>query len=191
LEEDKELKEECPNEANVVSEEELKDENEKHEKFKKEHKNKFKMENIELKKEIENLKFELLKNRADLENFKKRQKDESIKDRIYANQSLILELLTPLEYLDKACNFQTESQELKNFLIGFQMIDKQLFGVLESSGLKEINAKKGDLFDPVYHHALDKEHVDDMEPGVILEVLSKGYTYKERVIKPVSVKVSE
>lgn len=194
MEEDKELNKDCPNEANFVSEEELKEEKENNSEGhhnKKEKKNKFKIENEKLKKEIDELKLELLKNRAELENFKKRQKEESIKDRIYANQSLILEMLTPLEYLDKACNFETESVELKNFLIGFQMIDKQLFSVLDNSGLKEINAKVGDSFDPTYHHAIDKEKKDDMEAGVIIEILSKGYTYKDRVIKPVSVKVSE
>ena len=179
--------------ANVVSEEE-KDElkkQEEHEKIKKTVKNRLKEENAKLKDEIAELKNDLLKNRADLENFKKRMKDEAIKDRKYANQSLITEILTPLEFLDKACNFETESTELKNFLIGFQMIDKQFYQVLENDGLKEITVKIGDEFNPNYHHALETVETEEFEANKIVEVLSKGYTYKERIIKPVMVKVSK
>ena len=179
--------------SNVVSEEEKDELNKKeeHEKIKKTVKNRLKEENAKLKDEIAELKNDLLKNRADLENFKKRMKDEAIKDRKYANQSLISEILTPLEFLDKACNFETESTELKNFLIGFQMIDKQFYQVLEAEGLKEIIVKVGDDFNPLYHHAIEKEKVEELEPNKIVQVISKGYMLKDRVIKPVVVKVSE
>ena len=141
-----------------------------------------------LNKDLEN---EMLKDRAELENFKKRQKEEQIKDRIYANQALISALLTPLEYLDKACSFESDNEVVKNFLLGFKMIDGQLFQVLEDQGLKEIPCKEGDSFDPKYHHALEKEHQEDVEAGLILAVLSKGYQFKDRIIRPVMVKVSE
>ena len=179
--------------ANVVSEEELKEESvkEEHKETKKEIKNKLKEENKRLNLEVTALKDELLRNRAELENFKKRMKDEAIKDRKYASTSLINNLLVPLEFLDKACNFETESIELKNFLIGFQMINKQLYQVLEADGLSEISCKENDQFDPNLHHALEKEHVEGIEPNLILKVLSKGYKYKDRIIKPVMVKVSE
>lgn len=186
-------------ESEVVFEDELKEDlqeetntpEETKKNIKKEIKNKLKQENLKLKEEIANLKNELLKDRAELENFKKRQKEEAIKDRIYANQTLITNLLTPLEYLGKACNFETESPELKNFLIGFQMIDKQIMDVLFQSGLKEIDAKVGEAFDPKLHHALETEKREDFEPNLILAVMSKGYIYKDRVIKPAMVKVSE
>jgi molecular chaperone GrpE len=178
---------ECPNEANVETNAEH--EEEKH--SKKEIKNKLKEENRLLKERIYELENELLRNRADLENFKKRQREEAIKDRIYANSNLIQDFLAPLEFLDKACNFETESVELKNFLIGFQMIDKQFYQVLENDGLKEIVVKIGDEFNPNFHHALETVETEDYEANKIVEVLSKGYTYKERIIKPVMVKVSK
>ena len=46
-------------------------------------------------------------------------------------------------------------------------------------------------FDPVYHDAVMTEHRDDLEPGMIIEVLQKGYMLKDRVIRPAMVKVSE
>lgn len=160
-------------------------------KVKKEPKNKYKEEVIKLKAEIDELKNSLLRNRADLENFKKHMKEEAIKDRKYASVNLITDIITPLEYLTKACEFQTDSVEMNNFLIGFKMIANQLTDVLINDGLKVINCNIGDEFDPTIHHAVATEKREDMEGNKVLEVVSKGYLYKERIIKPAMVKVSE
>ena len=161
------------------------------EKTKKEHKNRYKEEVIKLKKEIEDLKNALLLNRADLENFKKHMKEEAIKDRKYASLNLISDIIVPIEYLVRACEFQTESQEMKNFLIGFKMIANQLMDTLINDGLKVIDCKIGDEFDPTIHHAVATEKVEETEKNKIIEIVSKGYLYKERIIKPAMVKVSE
>ena len=153
--------------------------------------NKQKEEIISLKKEIETLKEALLRNRADLENFKKHMKDEAIKDRKYASLNLISDIIVPLEYLSKACEYQSDSQEMNNFLIGFKMIANQLMEVLINDGLKVIDCKIGDEFDPTIHHAMATEKVEDMEANKVIEIVSKGYLYKERIIKPAMVKVSE
>ena len=160
-------------------------------KVKKEPKNKYKEEVIKLKAEIDELKNSLLRNRADLENFKRHMKEEAIKDRKYASVNLITDIITPLEYLTKACEFQTDSVEMNNFLIGFKMIANQLTDVLINDGLKVINCNIGDEFDPTIHHAVATEKREDMESNKVLEVVSKGYLYKERIIKPAMVKVSE
>lgn len=173
----------------TVTEEEVKEQTV--EKPKKEHKSKQKEEIIKLKKEIEDLKNALLLNRADLENFKKHMKDEAIKDRKYASLNLISDIIVPLEYLSKACEYQTTSVEMNNFLIGFRMIANQLMDVLINDGLKVIDCKIGDEFDPAIHHAVATEKVEETEKNKIIEIVSKGYLYKERIIKPAMVKVSE
>lgn len=158
---------------------------------KKEHKNKYKEENIKLKAQIDELKNDLLRNRADLENFKKHMRDEAIKDRKYASMNLVSDIITPLEYLTKACEFQSPSPEMNNFLIGFKMIASQLTDVLLNDGLKVIDCKIGDEFDPTIHHAVATEKQEGIENNKVLEVVSKGYLYKDRIIKPAMVKVSE
>ena len=160
-------------------------------KVKKEPKNKYKEEVIKLKAEVEELKNTLLRNRADLENFKKHMKEEAIKDRKYASLNLVSDIITPLEYLTRACEYQSDSQEMNNFLIGFKMIANQLTDVLINDGLKVISCNIGDEFDPTIHQAIATEKVEGMESNKILEVVSKGYAYKERIIKPAMVKVSE
>ena len=158
---------------------------------KKEHKSRHKEEIARLKKEIEDLKNALLLNRADLENFKKHMKDEAIKDRKYASLNLVSDIIVPLEYLSRACEYQTDSPEMSNFLIGFKMIASQLTDVLINDGLKVIDVKIGDEFDPAIHHAVATEKNEEMASNKVLEVVSKGYLYKERIIKPAMVKVSE
>lgn len=158
---------------------------------KKETKIKYKEENIKLKEQIEELKNDLLRNRADLENFKKHTREEMIKDRKYASLNLVSDLIVPLEYLTRACEFQSPNQEMNNFLIGFKMIASQLTDVLVNDGLKVINVNIGDEFDPLIHHAVATKKQEGIEKDKVLEVISKGYTYKERIIKPAMVKVSE
>ena len=46
-------------------------------------------------------------------------------------------------------------------------------------------------FDPVYHNAVIMEEKEGVEPGYVIEVLQKGYLYKDKVIRPAMVKVSQ
>ena len=79
---------------------------------------------------------------------------------------------------------------MKNFLIGFQMLANQIVDIMKKDGLTEIEAKDK-AFDPNVHQAISKEHVEGVEPGMVLEVLQTGYKYKDRIIRPAMVKVSE
>ena len=85
---------------------------------------------------------------------------------------------------------ETDNEVLKNFLIGFKMINSQLFEILKNDGVSEIKAK-GLAFDPAVHQAVSTEKQEGVEKGIVLEELQKGYKYKDRVIRPSMVKVSE
>ncbi len=150
-----------------------------------------------LKEEIEKLKNDNLKLKedylrclADMENTKRRLNEDTLKQKKYASQGLVESLVTPVDMLDKVSSMETESTELQNFLVGFKMISKQLIDILEADGLKEIDAK-GKVFDANFHHAIEKEHVDGVEPNIVLEVKQAGYMYKDRLLRPAMVKVSE
>ena len=150
-----------------------------------------------LKEEIEKLKNDNLKLKedylrclADMENTRRRLNEDALKQKKYASQGLVESLVTPVDMLDKVSSMETESTELQNFLVGFKMISKQLIDILEADGLKEIDAK-GKVFDANFHHAIEKEHVDGVEPNIVLEVKQAGYMYKDRLLRPAMVKVSE
>ncbi|MFU8793083.1 MAG: nucleotide exchange factor GrpE, partial [Acholeplasmataceae bacterium] len=157
---------------------------------KKEKKNKSKEKIEALEQEVLELKDRLLRNAAELENFKKRMTQERINDRKYASKNLINDVLNPLEQLNKIVNLSVDNDTLKNFLIGFKMINDQLYQILESDGLKAIEALN-QPFDPKLHYAVDKVVDKDKAKGLVIEVIQKGYTYKEQLLRPAMVKVNE
>ena len=159
--------------------------------IKKEKKNKHKEKIEQLEKQNAELKDKLLRNAAELENFKRRMNEERIKDRKYASCDLVTDLVSILANLDKCVNMETTDPMLTNFLIGFKMINNQLFDRLHQDGLEEIKAEKGMAFDPNIHHAIETTEVEGIESNIITEVVQKGYKYKERVIKPAMVKVNK
>ncbi|MDY0295130.1 MAG: nucleotide exchange factor GrpE [Acholeplasmataceae bacterium] len=163
---------------------------EEHEPSKKERKNKHKEQVDALEAEIKELKDKLLRNAAELENFKKRMHQERIQDRKYASKNLITDLLNPIDQLDRIVNMTTDNDLLKNFLIGFKMISDQIFNVLVQDGIKEIDALNM-KFDPKLHHAIEKVSDHNKEDGIVIEVVQKGYTYKEQLLRPAMVKVNE
>ena len=160
------------------------------EETKKEKKNKQKEKIEALEAEVAVLKDKLLRNQAELENFKRRTNEERIKERKYANLGLVSDLISIVENLDKCVNLEVSDPTLKNFLIGFQMINNQIFDLLHREGLEDIKALN-EAFDPNIHHAVEQVEVEGVESGVITEVMTKGYKFKDRVIKPAMVKVNK
>lgn len=153
-------------------------------------KNKYKEQLAERDKEIFKLKEMVLRDAAELENFKKRMQTERINERKFASKNLIAELLAHLDHLKMAVDMKTEDATLKNFLVGFKMISDSLYKVLADDGLKEIDALH-QQFDPKVHHAVEKESVQDKPNGINLKVVSKGYTYKDQLLRPAMVVVNE
>lgn len=140
--------------------------------------------------EVEKLNDDLLRNRAELENFKRRTNEERIKERKYALQSFLTDLIGIIDIYDKAVNIQTEDEKLKKFLSGFVMINKNLKQVLERYEVKAIDALNKP-FDPAYHNAMETVKIEGVEPDIVVEVVITGYMYKDRVLRPSMVKVSE
>lgn len=115
---------------------------------------------------------------------------ERITDRKYAAMDLIHDLLIPLDQLRKVVSMEVDDPMLKNYLIGFKMINDQIYDQLEAYGLKEIKAV-GETFDPKVHHAVEKDNNSDVENNIITEEIQKGYMYKDRILRPAMVKVNE
>lgn len=129
--------------------------------------------------------------RADLDNIRKRLFEQSKEDRKYASQGLVSDLISPVDMLVKVINgTQNPTPEVQNFLFGFKMISEQLLQALQNDGLKEIKAL-GEEFDSKYMQAMSKEKKDGVEPNKVIEVLQTGYMYKDHLLRPAMVKVSE
>lgn len=152
--------------------------------------NKYKERIKELEEELLVVKNEMLKDRAELENFKRRTNEERIKDRIYANQSVFTELVDIIDIFDKAVSVKVEDEKLKNYLLGFSMINTQIQQIMENNGVKKIDALNKP-FNSLYHEAIETVEVEGVEPNTVVEVLREGYMFKDRIIRPSMVKVSK
>ena len=100
------------------------------------------------------------------------------------------EILPVLDNLERALDVKVDDQNVKNYAKGFEMIYQQLVHILNQEGVKEIEALDKP-FDPNFHQALMQEAVEGVEPGMVVEVLQKGYMLKDRVLRATLVKVSE
>lgn len=123
---------------------------------------------------------------ADFQNYKKRVEKEKSNIYAYANENIVSQLIGILDNFERALEHQTED---KGYADGMELIFKQLKGVLEKSGLEEIDAK-GEDFDPNFHNAVMMEDNPDFESGKVTEVLQKGYKLNGKVIRSSMVKVN-
>ena len=151
----------------------------------------------ELEAEIASLQEELAASKnayfkayADADNMKKRLQAEADNVRKYRIQSFAQEVLPVLDSLERALDVKVDDQNIKNYVKGFEMIYTQLKSVLEKEGVCEIEALNKP-FDPNFHNALMQEKKEDVESGMLIEVLQKGYMLKDRVLRATLVKVSE
>ena len=162
-----------------------------HKKEKKD-KNKYKEVIEEMTKLNKKLEEQALREKAELINYRKRKDEEVMKMLKYSNEDIVMEILPTLDNFERAIMLDDANltDELSKFLAGFKMIYGNLKTVLDKFGVKEIESMDKE-FDPTYHQAVLTDHIEGVEPGMIIDVLQKGYLLKDKVIRPAMVKVSE
>lgn len=159
---------------------------EEQKKQKKPKKNK-ELENLQIK--LKELEEETLRAKADLINYRKRKDEETSNMLKYANGDIILSLLPVLDNLERAID-KNESDEIKKYNEGVKIITNQIKEILTSYEVKEIDAQDKE-FDPKYHQSISMKKDDTKESGIVLEVYQKGYTYKDKVLRPAMVIINE
>ena len=129
---------------------------------------------------------------AELINYRKRKDEETANLLKYANQDLILEIISVVDNFERAIKLDDNNltEDISKFLAGFKMMYASLKETLTRFGVEEIN-RVGQIFDPSQEQALLTDCVEDKEDEVVLEVLLKGYKLKDRVIRPASVKINQ
>jgi molecular chaperone GrpE len=127
---------------------------------------------------------------ADFDNTRKRFEKDKQEFLKFANEGLILELLTVLDDLERTIELaQTDNKELSVFLKGVEMILAHLYELLKEHGVRPIVAQ-GKAFDPNFHEALMQVENKELPEHTIVEELQKGYLFNDRVIRTSKVKVS-
>ncbi|HLD73669.1 MAG TPA: nucleotide exchange factor GrpE [Bdellovibrionota bacterium] len=155
---------------------------------KKEEKVQEKDENKDLHKKIEELNNKLLYLHAEFENFKKRNLKEKHDFQKYSNESILKSLLSIVDHLEKACEHETENTA--SIVLGVKMTLKELNNLLHRYGVCEIESV-GKPFDPHMHEAVSQETTDKVKPNHVVKQYQKGYVYKDRLLRPARVVVSQ
>ena len=155
---------------------------------KKEHKKDKKLE--ELQNEISTLKDKNMRIAAEMVNTLRRKDEETNRLLKYSNESLITELLPVIDNFERALNVDAKTTDIESYQKGMTMIYNSLKNILEKFEVKEIEAIDKE-FDPSYHQAVMQEEKEGTKENIVIEVLQKGYTYKDKVIRPAMVKVSK
>lgn len=141
----------------------------------------------EKENEIIDLNNKLTRLQADFQNFKRRTEKDRENSISYGIEAIILDLLPVIDNFQRAMAAQEEKED--NFYKGISMIEKQFIEVLERNSVREIEAL-GKEFDPNLHHAVSAVESEE-EQGTVIEVLQKGYTLKDKVIRPSMVVVAK
>ena len=138
---------------------------------------------------IEELTDKYKRSMAEFENFRKRTEKEKAAMFEIGAKSIIEKLLPVVDNFERGLNAIPEEEKTNPVADGMDKIYKQLTKMLEEIGVAEIEAE-GAEFNPDYHNAV--MHVEDEELGenVVAEVLLKGYTYKDSVVRHSMVKVA-
>ena len=155
---------------------------------KKEHKKDKKYE--ELQNEINTLKDKNMRIAAEMVNTLRRKDEETNRLLKYSNESLITELLPVIDNFERALNVDAKTTDIESYQKGMTMIYNSLKNILEKFEVKEIEAIDKE-FDPSYHQAVMQEEKEGTKENIVIEVLQKGYTYIDKVIRPAMVKVSK
>jgi molecular chaperone GrpE len=129
-----------------------------------------------------------LRERADLENYRKRVNREKEELLNYGNKSLIEEILPIIDNLERALAHASEDG-LVALVEGIRMTHSMLLGSLKKFGVSPLEAA-GSPFDPAFHQAMAQVPTDEHAPNTVIEEYQKGYTLKERLLRPAMVTVS-
>lgn len=142
-----------------------------------------------LQEEKRQLEERALRLQAEFENFKKRTQREKEAAQKYKAQDLVNDLLPVKDNFDRALDTEVDEAS-KGFKEGIEMVYKQLTEALTSHGVEEI-ATVGEEFDPNLHHAVMQANDENYDSNIVVEELQKGYSLKDRVIRPAMVKVNQ
>ncbi|MBQ1355562.1 MAG: nucleotide exchange factor GrpE [Solobacterium sp.] len=140
--------------------------------------------------EVNRLKNDYARAYADTENMKKRLEKDFEQRSKYRIQDFAREILPVLDNCERALAVKPKDTEDEKYRKAFEMVHRQLRTALEKEGVSEIEAE-GQPFDPNWHQAMMSEKAEGVEPGMVLQVLQKGYKLKDRLLRAAMVKVSE
>ena len=142
-----------------------------------------------LKKELSENKDKLLRSLAESENTRKQMEKIRIETNKYGVQPLAREILNVVDNFNRALNLKDDNNE-KSLEEGLTLIQKEILSILEKFNVKKIKAL-GEDFNANFHQAMFEKETNEFEGGKVCEIVQDGYTFHDRLLRPVLVGVAK
>jgi molecular chaperone GrpE len=143
-----------------------------------------------LSADVDHWKNEYYRAYADTQNLRKSLEKDHLNAMKYRAEGFIDNLLPVLDSFHMALANTPTNPEVANYCVGFTYIYRNLVSVLEAEGVKEIEPKIGEEFNPNVMDAMEVEE-SDQEENKVLRVVVKGYMIHDRLVRPARVVVSK
>lgn len=148
----------------------------------------------QLQNEIDCLKDENLREKADFMNIKKRLEKEKYQAIDYAHEQFARDLLPIIDALENAISSiksdEVQSEDIiKKYKEGIELTIEQFHKCFDKHHIKKANCE-GE-FDPNVHEAIMRVDSEDVQSGHIVQTLQKGYMIKDRVLRPAMVSIAK
>ena len=148
-----------------------------------------------LEEQVSELKDQLLRSVAELDNYRKRAEREKEQLRKFGIANFAKDLLSAADNLRRAVesgpsDLEGADESVKNLIVGVQMTEKELLNAFEKNGVRKIDPT-GEKFDYNFHQAMFEVETDKEEPGLVMQVLQPGYAIEDRVLRAAMVGVSK
>lgn len=191
-------KEEFPNEKNLDKKDPAPKKKPKNDKKTEEKKSAVKNESEQLKEQIaeltkknKDLEDRYLRSEAEIQNMQNRYSKERAQLIKYQSQDLARDILPAMDNLERALAVKADDDASKQLKKGVEMTLEALVKSMKENGIVEIEAD-GKKFDPTLHQAVQTVAAEnDDQKDTVVQVLQKGYKYKDRTLRPAMVVVAQ
>ena len=141
------------------------------------------------------MKDQLLRALADVENMRRRSERDVVQANKYGHLSFARDLLSCFDNLSQAVSLAPEDksdfdENLKNILVGVEMIATEIDTILQRHHITKINPI-GEKFNYNHHQAMFEVPNNEVEAGTVVQVAQPGYLLHDRLIRPAMVGVSK
>ena len=132
----------------------------------------------------------LLRERAELENFKRRMQREKSESLRFASEPLLRDILPVIDNLERAVAHAKESDGSQALVEGVELVLRSLLDTIGRHGVSRVKAK-GEAFDPSRHEAVAQVENTELAPNTVLDEHQSGYQLHDRLLRPAMVSVAK
>ncbi len=145
---------------------------------------------LTLEQQVDDLKDQLLRAQAEVQNVRRVAGQEITKARLYGVEFLAREFLVVGDNLQKALESCNEKAEIDSIKEGLELTLRSFEDSLETAGIVPLSPD-GESFDPERHEAISVVEDDKKEPNTVIDVIQRGFTIQNRILRPAKVVVTK